>query len=151
MFFFHFTDVLPGASSFRLLEPVFEKINHGVKFASQRNQYSGYFSTNMLSSNNNRSPGRIVPTDADNTPTDDHTKPTKMVQPSLQRYGSSSDSSSTKELIEDFQPTAADITPTKTTTKPRKTVQPSSQRYGSSSDSSPTKGLIEDFQSTVYL
>ena len=108
--FFYPTDVLPGASSFRLLEPVFEKINEGVKFPSQRDQYSCYFSTSMLSPNSNQSPskitsanGNILPTDGSTTPSETSGSPTTVVQPYTDWYDSDVSDSPTKKLVDGFK------------------------------------------------
>ena len=90
--FYCFTDVLPGASSFRLLDPVFDRINYGAKFSARRDQQTVYFSPSML---HHQPPGPSV------TPTKETAVPT-TVQQTSQWYLSDGGNSLLKTLVNRF-------------------------------------------------
>ena len=128
---YYFTDVLPGASSFRLLEPVFEKINQpGVKFPSQRHQYTGYFSTSMLPTNDHQPPAKITPSYSNITPTNGNA----YVIPT------------SAYVI----PTNAYVTPSKAAAVPASMGRPS-QSHESDGGDNLFKSLVDGFKSTTYL
>ncbi|CAB3993024.1 Hypothetical predicted protein [Paramuricea clavata] len=90
-------DVLPGASSFRLLHPVFDRLNQGAKFSARQKKQTGYFSTSMLQRNHHQPPPPSVPNKAIFVPTPEHEP-----QPS-QWYESDGGHSLLKKLVNGFK------------------------------------------------
>jgi hypothetical protein len=93
------TDVLPGESGFRLLEPVLERIDKGAKFPFNHNQEKlQYFSAAMLQTNHDEPQAKHAPNAVTRT-TSASFIPATFVPQSSQWYESDGGSSLLRSLV----------------------------------------------------
>ena len=75
------SDVLPGASNFRLPNPIYETLNHGALCPFSPEKHTGYFSIAMIERNHDRR-------EANATPSHARAAPANLVPPTSQSTSS---------------------------------------------------------------
>ena len=101
--FFYFTDVLPGESGFRLLQPIIKKINQDAKFPPRLNEQRPKFLTEMLDTNHDERSANIAPSNAANRAKHASLIPATTLPQSSQWYESDGGSSLLRGLVNEFE------------------------------------------------